>query len=1330
MTPGIDDRELPAQSGADAEACPSSVDEDAFLLPMTPLQRRIWREDRARSGTSALNGAFRVEITGPLDTGILTQAIRLLGDRHEILKASCVVIDGEPQLVVRPGLLHELAVVDLSHFPVKEADAAAEQQCAEIAKRPFDLENGALGLFTLIRIEPERAILTLTFHQMIIDGWSVSLLLGELPQLYVSISENDPSRVPAPKLQFGDYAAWLEAAASEPETQAQIADVAGRLDDYRRLDLPPDLPAGGDATASAIIARTLPTDLVDSINAYCAREGATMFSVSLAACLIVLAKATGRSDVSVGSPLAGRERPELEGVVGPLVNYAILRADIGATSTLRSIERAVRDAALDAVATQSLPLKRVLDHLEVTGQPVPEPPYSVAFVSQRGFAGTSAVTHEFAGCRMRTLPSLTQGSLHDLFFFLVERETGWRLAVDYAASKFSAGLADDLLDAFLESLDALTRRSDLSVADLDAPALSRLAARAVAPAMDIAPVEVAQAETVPTADDHSDDDAGPFIVPASLTQGRFHLLAQASPDNPGFNMPACLRIRGPLSPDVLARSLDALIERQEILRTSFIEHDGSLQQVIAASASVTLPLTDLSATAVQDREAVARSESQKDALITFDLAEAPLFRARLVRFAEDDHVLILIVHHIISDGQSMGLLQRELWQLYDSLATGKPSPLAPLAVQYADFATSQKDWIESDTARSQLDYWSKTLAGPLPVADFPLDRSPSFGRTAGTAIEIESLSPALVEALSRLAASEGTTMFVVTGAAFSALIARYCGQTDVLFGCPIANRTAESADIMGPFAGPLAIRVGLEGNPTLKEIVTRVSDRSLDALANSTVPFERIIELCDARSVDGRSPLFQFYFLYQKAFLQKLETNGLTVSPLPTISVGTPYELQLALIERPGDVSLQLEYNPALLDRETVRSIVAYYIDALERLVSDPGQCLDELPKPAVRDATQRLRLAASRRPQLPFTAPRTELERQLAVIWCDLLKRDSISVHDDFFALGGQSILAARMVVEVKRTLDTRISVSTVAFARTIAELADVIGSDDDRRTAPRLIPMRPTGTRDPLFLVHCGGGHVLRYEDLVATLPEDQPVYGLAAPDFEGSESDISVESLARIYVEEIRKVRPHGPYQIGGYSFGGLVAYEMATRLVEAGEEVSLVAIFDTLNRAHFQNQSLKSRAQFNVTYVADRLNRYRRKLAAGDFAGFAESAARAVTRRIKIARVRAARGENTIVRKPPPDQLQDNLALFNDLADRYVPRAFPGEVLVFHAEERGAEYRDTPMLGWDAVAAKVSVAFVPGDHMAFIKKPNVGALVAQLRAYQDRHRTEMRASARHA
>jgi thioesterase domain-containing protein len=266
----------------------------------------------------------------------------------------------------------------------------------------------------------------------------------------------------------------------------------------------------------------------------------------------------------------------------------------------------------------------------------------------------------------------------------------------------------------------------------------------------------------------------------------------------------------------------------------------------------------------------------------------------------------------------------------------------------------------------------------------------------------------------------------------------------------------------------------------------------------------------------------------------------------------------------------------------------------------------------------------------------------------------------------------------------------------------------------------MRRTGSRDPIFLVHCGGGHVLRYEDLLATLPEDQPVYGLSAPPLVGAEDGVSVESLARLYVDEIRKVRPRGPYQIGGYSFGGLVAYEMARLLAEAGESVPLVAIFDTLNRAAFKSRSLASRAMFNAAYVADRLDRYRSKLASGNFKGFAESAAWAVRRRLGGVRPRAQQNADAVALKSAPDLPADNLALFDALGDRYAPRPFAGNVLVFHAEERGAEYRATPMLGWDAVAANVEVAFVPGDHMTFIKKPNVGSLVAQLQAFQERAR----------
>ena len=351
-------------------------------------------------------------------------------------------------------------------------------------------------------------------------------------------------------------------------------------------------------------------------------------------------------------------------------------------------------------------------------------------------------------------------------------------------------------------------------------------------------------------------------------------------------------------------------------------------------------------------------------------------------------------------------------------------------------------------------------------------------------------------------------------ACFSVMLYRYTSQTDMVIGSPVANRRRETESIIGPFSGPFALRLNLGGNPTFREVLKRTSNATMDALAHTDLPFEVLLEQLKLRSVNGRNPLFQFYFLYQTAFLQPRQLPNLKIIPIPTFSVGTPFEIQLAIIERQDGVFAQLEYNPALFDAATIADILKNFEQLLRDVISNPDVAISELKGPTFAKIQSTPRLTAN-----DYVAPRNQDEATLVQIWQMLFDLPRIGVKDDFFLLGGQSLLAAQLVSEVEKRFGVTIDLSTLLVAPTIEKFALQLGKTpaDDRR----IVPLRASGDKPPLFCFHGGGGHVLAYREMAELMPADQPVYGLRAPDLDGVQQFLNVEKLAETYLTEIRKI-----------------------------------------------------------------------------------------------------------------------------------------------------------------------------------------------------------------
>ncbi|MGH2708728.1 MAG: condensation domain-containing protein, partial [Actinomycetota bacterium] len=329
----------------------------------------------------------------------------------------------------------------------------------------------------------------------------------------------------------------------------------------------------------------------------------------------------------------------------------------------------------------------------------------------------------------------------------------------------------------------------------------------------------------------------------------------------------------------------------------------------------------------------------------FDLRRGPLFRALLVRLSEREHVLLLTAHHIVTDGWSMGVFIHELSALYQAFATGRPSPLAALPIQYADFAAWQREWLQGEVLEEQLGYWQKQLGGAPALLELPTDHPrPPVQSFRGASLPF-ALDSELTQALKALSQRAGVTPFMTLLGTFMVLLARYSRQEDIVVGSPIANRThSQTEGLIGFFVNTLVLRVDLAGDPPFEELLRRVRRVALEAYAHQEVPFERVVEMLQPERSLSHSPLFQAMFALQTALVGELELPGLSLSPLTLERVTAKFDLSLELSEAEGTLVGVWEYSTELFEAATIERLGAHFQTLLEGIVADPKRRLSALP--------------------------------------------------------------------------------------------------------------------------------------------------------------------------------------------------------------------------------------------------------------------------------------------------------------------------------------------------------------------------------------------------
>jgi amino acid adenylation domain-containing protein len=561
----------------------------------------------------------------------------------------------------------------------------------------------------------------------------------------------------------------------------------------------------------------------------------------------------------------------------------------------------------------------------------------------------------------------------------------------------------------------------------------------------------------------------------SFAQQRLWFLQQMYPETTAYNCPLLVRVKRRLDAEVLERALSELASRHEILRTSFPSDSGEPVQLVSPPAPVPLRRLDLRHLPAARRESAAVAAIREEGRRPFDLLRGPCWRASLLRLEDDNHVIEIIFHHIITDGWSIGLFLKELTALYEAFADGLPSPLAETPLQYLDFAAGQRDWLQSGSLQSQLDYWRQQLAGAPPVLELPADRPRPAVQSFRGANQTFSLPESLSEQIQDLSRANGVTLFMTLLAAFQTLLYRYSGQTDILVGTPIANRNhCDVEGMLGVFVNTLVLRTKLSGGLSFRELLTSARDTCLEAYTHQDLPFEKLVEELRPERDPRHTPIFQTMFVLQNVPLRPREASAWSPMAMTMENGASQFDLSLNVQERGRVLGGDFEYNTDIFDHVTITRLVENFEALLRGIVAAPDERLAYLP--LLPPDTRRLVLSewndtAAARPEAQYVADLFEARAAQSP--------DAVAAADTGGRLsyGELNRRANQIAHRLRRAAVTPESLVAVHLRRSVDAVAAFLGV---LKAGAAYVPLDPAQARGRLaYMLKDSGARVLLTSD-----------------------------------------------------------------------------------------------------------------------------------------------------------------------------------------------------------------------------------------------------------
>ncbi len=1303
-----------------------------LAFPASVAQEVFWYLEMIQQDITAFNVPIRFRITGSLNVDLLEKSIHAIIDRHEALRTHFAEDKGELLQIVEPEMRVGLPVTDLTHLPLEEAEKEAVRLGAIEAKRPFRLHRQPLIRFELLRLSVDSCILHLTVHHALFDGISMGVITRELAAFYQAFHDGKPDPLEPLAIQYGDYSIWqkefLESRAVEP----QLAYWKKRLHGMQELDLPTDRPRPPvKSWQGEIISTLLPRQLTNRLQEIASRNGATLFHLHLAAYNVLLHRYSGSTDIAVGMPVTGRTRGELEPLIGVFINSVIIRTDLSGDPVFEDLVRQVRDTTIGALENQDLPFEHLVRELKPDRDPSRNPLFQVNFSHHRSFVEDE----HFGGVSLVSIPSVSPGTIFDLHFFLVERTEGWRASCDFSTDLFDVSTAWRMLGHFVRLME--------EIAAEPAKPISRLGILTPGEAAEIhnhgtgVPADFPRGATIgglftETALKHPERIA---LVSGDrkITYRELHSEALATAHRlrhagvkPGDLVGICSRpspetISGligialaggayvPLDPDYPSGRFKMLLEESGIRIA--LAADGCEEPFAGWNGSV-VPLTGNSPD-TEPLEVPVTAEHPAYLLFTSGSTGRPKgvlvpHRAvvRLVRGCD-----YVPVHEDDVFLQTAPLsFDASTFEIWTPLLNGGRIVLPKAGAGLGDFASAIRDhgvttlWLTSGLFQLMIEEHPESLRNVRHILT---------GGEAISALHVRKTLDALphTDLIHVYGPTENTTFTT-----FHRITREDLDRPLIPIGRPIANTTVRILDEEGrivPAGIPGELHTGGDG--------LAIGYHDSPALTGEKFivhpEFGRLYKTGDLCrwTADGF-----IEFLGRRDHQVKVRGYRIELGEIETAIASQPGVKQAKVAVRGEDTSgkrilawVVLEENaspdtqslqtalssklPSFMLPEAIGIVDALPVNANGKIdvhaLPDPAPSSAGTPAPAARHL------------------PEGETENALAAIWRDLLGRPEIGRDDDFFALGGHSLLALRMFSRIHREFGKSLPLAALLKHPTIASLAAVLSEEPQDQDAKGHVVTLAEGApgEPPLFCIHGGDGGVLFYRDIASRLPERLPIHAIESLELAHSREIVpaSVSETATAYVATLLAKFPQGPFRLAGYSFGGVVAQEMACQLAEAGHRIELLWLFDTDNPAA-KSRKYSAMERLRVFWkqnsdlsFSKRISRLQRRILDG-----------AETNRRTREEIRAAAASGPA--EPYSDLRRVQVREENWRAmQEHTPRLFDGKITLFKAEIGSDKVEYEPDYGWSSCTSRgLEIVSLPGDHLTAFDSENIPKLAATL------------------
>jgi amino acid adenylation domain-containing protein len=1328
--------------------------------PMSFGQERMWFLDQMGVGAQAYNVPTAFRIKGPLDVAALERSLNRIIQRHEILRTTFVELDGEPRQVVAPALALHVDLEDLSGIPPAGLEQTARRRLLELGRRSFDLARGPLIYVNVLRIAEYDHFLLLNMHHIISDEWSAEVFNRELAQLYQAEIQEVAASLPELPIQYADYAAWqIEWLKGQNETE--------QLDYWKQklsgapqvLDLPADHPRpAAPSYRGGRKSHRLTGELLSALQRLSRSEQVTLFVTLLAAFQVMLYRYTGQEDLLVGSPIANRRQFELENLIGFFLNTLVFRANLKGNPGFWEVVQRVSEAVLEAFDHQDLPFERLVEELKPPRDLGRHPLFQTMFV----FLPPQLQRLQIAGLEIEPVSIDYGWSKFDLTLFVHELPDAMELSLEYSTDLFDPLSIERMLEHYELLLRGMVADPDRPVAYL--PILTAAeqdllrswnATRADYPdGTCVHQLFELQAERAPDA--------------PALEQPGYASLTYAELNSRANRLAHFLREMGVL-PDApvgiyLERSTDLIVAVLGILkaggaclpldpgyprkRLEYMCADAQLEVILTHSHLVAgLPETSARILCLDSQNASPSAQAEANPLC----------------LTTPDN-LAYVLYTSGSTGQPKGVMMRHRplvnllsWQMRNFSAAPDARTLQLTSL---NFDVSFQEILVTLSSGGCLVLVSEEIRKDLPRL-LEYIQANAIARLFLSFVALQ----ALAESAGSLGLFPASLREVITAGEQLQATPEIALLFERLPGCRLHNQygptethvvsayslpgTPQDWPPLPPIGKPIAntyirlldTHLGLSPVGVIGEIYLGGDCLARGYLRRPALTAERFIP--DPLGMPGE----QFYrtgdlgrylpdgdiqFL-GRADLQ-VKIRGFRVEPaeVELTLAGHPLVRQTAVLALPaqtGEKRLVAYLVPEAGATLQVEDLRAYLRSRLpDYMIPSAFLVMDAMPL-TPSGKVDRLALAASAdfsvgrlQTRAGYAPPHDKIEQQLCQIWEAVLGIDQVGIEDDFFELGGHSLLAIRLFTRIERELGQRLPLSTLFEAPTVARLAEYL-----RRTGPGadwspLVVIQEHGSQPPFFCVHNFGGEVINLNDLAQALGADQPFIGLQAQGLDGRvEPHATIPEMAACYVQAIRSRQPAGPYYLGGFCFGGVVAYEMACQLQAQGEQVALLALFDAYAPARVRHGRLVGRLQRTVTFFKNLPFWWR------DFLELDEGERRVVVKR-RFTRI----GKATLrllgrqAQMTPRDLIGDHahveeapahvqrlmelhmLALLN-----YAPPEYAGRVTLFRTQRIPLFTYVSPDTGWGSIVHQgVEIVITPGAHQNILRPPYVQELAKRL------------------